>query len=236
MRLFVDLVDDRSNAMNSSPKIESVNKIHLLQQALIVYVIVYAITVWSRFFQSASYAIYLIGIAFPLIWAAVAKDWVANGFTRHNWQSALLWGTMLGTLLFVLSYSALWVTGTRLPDQILPRQLLIGIPFSFLVISPFQEFLFRGWLQPRFQNVLGKVQGLLVCSLLFAVWDTLPPLRATPISTIAATMVLGLPPSFGFGLVFGYLFHRTGNMLAPWLAHSLAALAVIAAGRLILVQ
>ncbi len=222
--------------MNRSPKIESANKIHLLQQALIVYVIVYAITVWSRFFQPASYAIYLIGIAFPLIWAAVTKDWVAIGFTRRNWQSALLWGIVLGMLLFLLIYSALWITGTRLPAGLLPQQLLIGIPFSFLVISPFQEFLFRGWLQPRFQNALGKVRGLLVCSLLFAIWDTLPPLRGTPIKTATATMIMFLPESFVFGLVFGYLFHRTGNMLAPWLTHSLAALAVIAVGRLMLVQ
>ncbi len=222
--------------MNPSPRIESVDKTHFLQQALIVFVILYGLTALSRFFQPASYAIYLLGIEFPLVWAASTKEWATMGFTRRNWQSALRWGTLLGILLFVLSYSALWVTGTRLPDQILPKQLLIGIPLSFLVISPFQEFLFRGWLQPRFQNALGQVRGLIICSLSFAVWDALPPLRGTPIGTIAATMMLLLPLSFGFGLAVGYLFHRTGNMLAPWLAHSLAALAVIAAGRLILVH
>ncbi len=216
--------------------IESFDKTRLLRQALIVYAIFYALTVLSRFFQPASYAIYLLGIVFPLVWAAFTNEWATMGFTRHNWQSALLWGMLLGILLFVLGYSALWVTGTRLPDQLRSQQLLIGIPFSFLVISPFQEFLFRGWLQPRFQNALGEVRGLFICGLSFAVWDALPPLRGTAISTIAATMVLLGPPSFGFGLAVGYLFHRTGNMLAPWLAHSLTALAVIAAGRLILVH
>ncbi len=216
--------------------IESVDKTRFLRQALIVYVIFYALTVLSRFFQPASYAIYLLGIGFPLVWAAFTKEWATIGFTRRRWQSALLWGTLLGTLLFVFGYSALLLTGTRLAGQMLSRQLRIGIPFSFLVISPFQEFLFRGWLQPRLQRALGDARGLFICSLSFAVWDALPPLRGMPISAIAATMVLLVPASFVFGLAVGYLFHRTRNILAPWLAHSLAAVAVIAAGRLILVH
>lgn len=208
---------------------------HSLQQAMIVYGGLYAITLVSRFFGPAVYAVYLMGIAFPLTWAAFTKEWAAAGFTRRNWQSALFWGSLSGVLLFLLIYSTLRATGSRLPDRLLPRQLLVGFPLSFLVISPFQEFLFRGWLQPRFQDALGKGLGLLVCAALFALWDALPPLRGSPIGTIAATMAMLLPQSLGAGLIFGYLFHRTGNILAPWLAHSLAAVAVIAAGRLMLV-
>ncbi len=208
---------------------------HLPRQALIVYGIVYGLTVLSRFIQPAVYALYLGGIAFPLVWAALTNEWAVAGFTRRNWQSALFWGSLSGAMLFLLIYSAVWASGTRLPDRLLSAQLLVGIPFSFLIVSPFQEFLFRGWLQPRFQNALGKTPGLLLCASLFALWDVLPPLRGMPIITIAARMAMLLPSSLGFGLVFGYLFHRTGNMLAPWLAHALSVLALIAAGRLMLV-
>ena len=208
---------------------------HSPQQAMIVYGSLYAITVVSRFFPPAVYVVYFVGIAFPLTWAAFTKEWAAAGFTRRNWRSGLLWGSLSGVVLFVLIYSSLWATGNRLPDRLLPRQLLVGVPLSFLVISPFQEFLFRGWLQPRCQNALGKALGVLVCAALFALWDALPPLRGSPIGTIAATMAMLLPPSFGAGLIFGYLFHRTGNILAPWLAHALAAVAAIATGRLMLV-
>ena len=211
------------------------DRLHPLRLAVISYCVVYAVTVVSRYVQLASYAMYFIGIAFPLIWASLDKDWAATGFTRHNWRWALVLGSLAGVLLFTLIYSGLWLAGSRLLPALLPRQLLIGIPLSFLVISPFQEFLFRGWLQPRFQRALGNVFGLLVCAFLFGLWDALPPLQAAPIGRIGTTMATLILPSFGVGLVFGYLFHRTGNMLAPWLAHSLAALAVIAAGRLMLV-
>ncbi len=213
--------------------IPTLDRIRALQHGVIVYVIFYGITVLGRFFQPAGQVLYFLGIAFPVIWAASAKEWAAMGFTRRNWGRAVLLGALAGCLLFLAIYSGLWLTGTRPPASLLPRQLLLGIPLSFLVIAPFQEFLFRGWLQPRLQMALGNILGLLTCSLLFALWDTLPSLQDVEFGRIALTMITLLPASFGVGLIFGYLFHRTGNILAPWLAHALAVLAVIAAGRLL---
>jgi hypothetical protein len=54
--------------------------------------------------------------------------------------------------------------------------------------------------------------------------------------TVIRTSVQLVPFSFGFALLIGYIFQRTGNMLAPWLAHSLAVVALVANGRIVFVH
>jgi membrane protease YdiL (CAAX protease family) len=38
------------------------------------------------------------------------------------------------------------------------------------------------------------------------------------------------------GLLLGYVFQRTGNIVAPWLAHVLAGLALVLTGAMTFVQ
>lgn len=208
----------------------------VLLGVILVYVVYYGLTILSRFIQPMSYLVYLTGIAFPLVSARAAGDWTAIGFTRRNWKQALLWGTATGLALLLLVYIGAKTLGTQSTAEAIRGQLLIGIPLSFMVISPFQEFLFRGWMQPRLQKAMGKVSGLLACSLLFAAWDTLPPLQGTSLWAAIRTSIQLVPLSFAFGCVVGYVFQRTGNMLAPWLAHSLAVVGLILSGRLALVS
>jgi len=40
----------------------------------------------------------------------------------------------------------------------------------------------------------------------------------------------------GMGFLLGYIFQRTGNMVAPWLAHVLAGLALVLTGAMTFVQ
>jgi membrane protease YdiL (CAAX protease family) len=48
--------------------------------------------------------------------------------------------------------------------------------------------------------------------------------------------VSGMAFTLAMGLLFGYVFRRTGNIVAPWLAHVLAGLTLVLSGAMTFVQ
>lgn len=105
------------------------------------------------------------------------------GFTRHNLWEALLWGLGTGVLLLAVEW---FTTSDRRVAPLLWLQLGVAIPIWVLIMSPFQEFFFRGWLQPRFQDALGVWSGLIVTSISFALWHLFPPFDQASIKRIVA--------------------------------------------------
>lgn len=122
-----------------------------------------------------------------------------------------------------------------IPDT-LALQLLVSTPLWFLVMSPFQEFLFRGWLQPKFQQGVGKWSGLLLTSACFTLWHLCPPFEGTPTSILPVTTFTGAISTLLLGVTFGYVFQRYNNILAPWIAHALAGIALVPMGLMSFVQ
>lgn len=171
-------------------------------------------------------------MAFPLLWASWrTRDWARKGFTRRNLSQALLWRLGTGLLLLTIEW---FTAGDRQTAPLFWLQLAVGIPIWVLIMSRFQEFLFRGWLQPRFQDALGLWPGLIVTSISFALWHLCPPFEQAQIVPIIS--VSGMLFTTGMGLLFGYIFQRTGNIVAPWLAHALAGLALMLTGSMTFVQ
>ncbi len=171
-----------------------------------------------------------LGILFPLLWGAFTKDWKTMGFTRRGLGKALGWGATSGLLLMAV----IWFSSEHKLDPFFALQLIVGVPAWMLVVSPFQEFFFRGWLQPRFEKSLGMWPGLLVASLCFAVWHLCPAFEQAEIVPIRS--VSGMLFTTGMGLVFGYTFCRTRSIWAPWLAHVLAGLTLVLSGAMAFVQ
>jgi len=128
----------------------------------------------------------------------------------------------------------IWFTTEHKLAPFFALQLIVGIPIWLLIMSPFQEFFFRGWLQPRFEKSLGLWSGLVVTSVGFAVWHLCPPFEQAQIVPIMS--VFGMAVTTVMGLVFGYVFRRTGNIVAPWLAHVLAGLTLVLSGAMTFVQ
>jgi membrane protease YdiL (CAAX protease family) len=156
------------------------------------------------------------------MWAKHKQDWSTVGFSRHNVGCALVWGLGAGLLLFVIQW---YIAEQRGIPPFFWIQLTIGLFLWILILSPFQEFLFRGWRQPRFQTALGKWPGLIITSVTFALWHLLPPFeeaKIVPIMTISSILYM-----IFMGSVFGYIFQRTNNIIAPWLAHAIAGLALL---------
>ena len=74
----------------------------------------------------------------------------------------------------------------------------------------------------------------MVTSIGFAVWHLCPPFEQAQIVPIMS--ISGMAFTTMMGLVFGYIFRRTGNIMAPWLAHTLAGLVLVLSGAMTFVQ
>jgi len=205
-----------------------------LLEAIVAYLSFCGIGLISRFIPVAFLLFLLFGIAFPLLWAKISKDWEAIGFTKRNLSKALWWGLGIGIVWGVYTYAVF--RGDEPLPPLWGLQVVIALPIWLLVLSPFQEFFFRGWLQARFQVTLGKWWGLVVTSLAFTFWHFFPQLEGTMTATIPLSSFVGIASILAAGLLFGYVYQRTDNIMAPWLAHALGGIALVLIGRMSFVQ
>lgn len=215
---------------NSKERIPQVTRRRSLTEALIALAAFCGLSALSRLFPPVWALVPVSGIAFPLLWAWRRREWARMGFTRRNLGQALLWGLGAGLLLLAIE----WFTTEHKTAPFFLLQLAVAMPIWLLIMSPFQELFFRGWLQPRFQEALGLWPGLIVTSVSFALWHLCPPFEQAQIVPIMSAY--GTLFTTGMGLLFGYIFQRTGNIIAPWLAHVLAGLALVLTGAMTFVQ
>lgn len=185
----------------------------------------FGLSIISRSAYSLFSLVVLIGIGFPLAWDRASQDWQSLGFRKRNLKGSILWGLGAG---IASSLIGLLVLRELAVPKDLGKQLLLGIPFWFLVISPFQEFFFRGWLQSRLSASLGKWAGLLLANIGFTAWHYFSPiidLAPYPLASLA-----GVGSTFIAGLLYGYAFQRSQNIIAPWIGHAISGIAFIIAG------
>lgn len=168
------------------------------------------------------------GVGFPLWWGR--RDPAGLGFTRHRLGQALGWGAVAGIGWALYTYAAFGAGSS--PPPLWPIQVVIGLPVWLLILSPFQEFFFRGWFQPRLQLALGRSPGLVVTAVAFTLWHAFPPLEGTLTATLPLSSLLGILSTLGFGLLLGYVFQRTQNIAAPWLAHALGGIGLVLIGQM----
>lgn len=161
----------------------------------------------------------LAGLSFPLLWGWRRGSWAEMGFTRQGLGRALLWGLAAGLATIPIALLAVPVRGLA-PD--LGRELAAGVPLWLLVAAPFQEFLFRSWLQPRWEGALGRWAGLLAATLTFTLWHFCLPVAFATRSAFPIYTVRGMAATFAAGLVYGLVFRHTRHVAAPWLAHTVS--------------
>jgi membrane protease YdiL (CAAX protease family) len=85
----------------------------------------------------------------------------------------------------------------------------------FLVVGPSEEFLFRGIVQSRLRERLSAIPAVAIAGSIFAVVHVIA-LAGSP-SAVAVTVTGLLVP----GLVLGVVYEYTGNLVVPWLIHSI---------------
>ncbi len=212
------------------------DKRRLLIGSLAAYAVFCGLGLISRFLPASFLAFGAFGLVFPLAWAAATRDWAAIGFTGRGRASALLWGAGVGVLWLLYGYVAFRADSPAQPSWLLAVQVGVAFPVWLLILSPAQEFFFRGWLQPRLEAVLGRWPGLLAATLAFTLWHFFPPLEGTVTSTLPLSSPLGVASTVVLGLTLGYVYQRTRNILAPWLAHAIAGIGLVLGGTMTFVQ
>lgn len=94
-----------------------------------------------------------------------------------------------------------------------PRYFLYMIPVAILLVGPFEELVFRGGVQGILRRTWGPGVAIVVASVLFGFvhWIALTGAGGArvPYVTVAATL----------GLVLGYLYERTRNLVVPAVVH-----------------
>jgi membrane protease YdiL (CAAX protease family) len=192
--------------------------------AVIVFLVFCGLSLLSQVAYLFFGLVTLMGIGFPLASGKVTGNWREMGFTREGLGPALCWGVAGGILTSLIGVAVL-------PELAIPPnlglQLAIGVPMWALVASPFQEFFFRGWLQPQFENTLGNWWGLLLANTCFTLWHYCAPFSGSP---VPLGTPIGALSTFGAGLVYAFVFQRTCNIIAPWLAHLITGITFILVG------
>jgi membrane protease YdiL (CAAX protease family) len=75
-----------------------------------------------------------------------------------------------------------------------------------------------------------------ITALAFTLWHFFPQFEGTSTTTLPLSSALGLVSIVVAGLLFGYIFQRTENILAPWLAHAIGGIELVLIGEMSFIQ
>lgn len=97
-----------------------------------------------------------------------------------------------------------------------PQLLLYLIPLAIVLIGPGEELLFRGGAQGRLRRSFGPLSAIVLASALFGLIH---------VPAVVASSAVGVGgyvlTTFVLGLVLGWLYEHTDNLVVPALAHGL---------------
>ncbi len=201
-------------------------KTRTLIQVGVVYAAFCGLALLSRAVDPAVFAVIAAGIAWPLYWARSGHSWAMLGLTTRDLVPAIAWGLVAGVVVGAVGVA---IAESRDVQTAVLANFVWGIPAWFLLMSPFQELFFRGYMQSQLVEVLGAWQGLVLASLAFTFWHAIPVFDPATTS-LPVTTWLGAATTLFAGLVFGLVFLRTKNIVAPWLAHGIAGVTLVAIG------
>jgi membrane protease YdiL (CAAX protease family) len=172
-----------------------------------------------------------------VVWYAlwVGQRLSAIGLHARHLRAALAIGA--GLILTAFAIASVVQVLTLAPGQSLilrtvdPRTGMTGgVAFVlFLIIGNvinvlMEEGLFRGIMLPHFLQRMRFARANLLQAALFSIWHLVWPVKAwlsgdASAATAFAQAGVLLSGAFIAGLVFGYLFWRTGSLYAPMIAH-----------------
>ncbi len=137
----------------------------------------------------------------PIFFSSLEAELQGVAWVR---DSAL--GLSVGLLVVAISYVLTELTswGDRLARELARTIGRLSLPDALLMAAASgfsEELLFRGALQPR--------AGLLLASVLFGAMHFAPRRDMLPWTGFALAI----------GLIFGWMFEHTGNLVAPMIAH-----------------
>jgi membrane protease YdiL (CAAX protease family) len=138
------------------------------------------------------------------------------GLTKSNLKKSLVLGLLVSlVLVFVIGILSRFLGGGFFGFPIpMGYQLL-----SYLIAGFSEEIIFRGYIQSRIAARFGSANGILAGALFYAAYNF-------PLGFFCFSGNIGLAAVYGAlrfapGLVYGYIFNRTQNVVSSSVVHAL---------------
>ena len=159
-----------------------------------------------------------IGIMLPFLlvkWRG-RESWASTGVSGEGAGKALLIG-LLAAMTYIVS--DLWRCGVGFGEALgmLNMNFVWALP-TYAIVGFSEEWIFRGYVQPRFEVWLGRVPGWLLASLIMAMIHV--PQRMIVMGMPASSALLDSLGLLPLSLLFGYMRMRTGTIWASAVLHT----------------
>ena len=195
----------------------------VLSWILALFVLALSVRVPSVLFFGMPYEktplIYLVILTILVI---EKVDVSAFGFKMKNIRKSLLFGFLffliLDGLTLLIFYLLIYAFTGQIPVQsysILP--FLLTMPFMTLCVGVSEEGLFRGYVQTHLEKHYTLKQAILIQAILFGAWHFVWGLN--PFDPVYMVSYVGF--TFLIGLLFGYFYSKTRNLVPLVFAHGL---------------
>lgn len=188
----------------------------------------------------------IVQFALPLL--AIDLWWKTN---RRSWSRArsVAWGLASGGLAATAVAVAFWLLAgsellTRIGREVAEKTAAFSVdsPARFVLLALFlslahsglEEYYWRGFVYGGLERWLGARAAWIVSSVAFTAHHVVIVGRfaasaGEPVLVFTLTVAASLGVLVG-GLAWSWLYTKSGSLLAPWVSHVLADLAVMAVG------
>ncbi|MBS7632269.1 CPBP family intramembrane metalloprotease [Candidatus Bathyarchaeota archaeon] len=163
--------------------------------------------------------VYLVILTIVLVEKTDIKPF---GFKTGNIIKSALYGLLLFSLLDLIALAGIHVltsvfTNQRMFHSFNVVAFLISMPFMTLCVGISEEGLFRGYMQTHMQRHFSVATAVLLQAFLFGVWHFV--WHISPLNLV--DMTLRIASTFFVGVMFGYFYSKSRNLVPLILAHGL---------------
>lgn len=140
------------------------------------------------------------------------------GIVIVGWLAILALAIVIGIIVqFLPVEGAENESANQLAEGASGNSLLIFGVFAlmFLVVGPCEEILYRGVIQNRIRERYSKVPAIAAASVIFASVHVVALGATDPLAVLTSISILTVT-----ALVLGTVYEFTGNLVVPWLLHS----------------
>lgn len=159
-------------------------------------------------------------------------SWINGGkcpmINLHNYKLPLIYGVLAGlftgitNLFFILKITGWLGQGYEFLRETPHARIspFLMMPLGIILISAFVEINFRGFIMDRLLSIFGKARaGAYAAIILSAIIFSYDPFMLHYFKIFHWLALFD-------GIIWGYLFYRTGNILNPIISHSICVIIV----------
>ena len=158
-------------------------------------------------------------VIFPLLILYRTYSLPDFGFSTNDLKKNLFVGGILSLIVGVILAIAYFASHMFADPYIYITNVLIGLFIYFLAAALPEEFLFRGVIQTRISNLFKSAKaGIFYSAIIFGLMHI--PILYLGTHSILYAFAHSIVFQAVIGIMFGYLWERTKNLIAPIMLHA----------------